>query len=58
MAVQVDLELCDGCATCVDTCPTAAIEVKEGKAVVDEDNCADCGACEPECPNSALSAAE
>jgi len=58
MAVIVDTELCDGCATCVDTCPTAAIEVKDGKAVVDEDNCADCGACESECPQSALSAAE
>jgi NAD-dependent dihydropyrimidine dehydrogenase PreA subunit len=55
MAVIVDLELCDGCATCVDTCPTAAIEIVDGKARVDGENCADCGACEPECPTGALS---
>jgi NAD-dependent dihydropyrimidine dehydrogenase PreA subunit len=57
MAVTVDLDLCDGCGTCVDTCPTAAIEVNDGKAVIDEDNCADCGACESECPTGALQSA-
>ncbi len=54
MAVMIDTEVCDGCATCVETCPTAAIEVVDGKAKVDEDNCADCGACEGECPTGAI----
>ena len=57
MAVTVDQEVCDGCATCVEACPTAAIQIVEGKAKVDEDNCADCGACEGECPTGAIQSA-
>ena len=52
---QVDIEKCDGCASCVEVCPSEAIKVVDGKAVVDNDECADCGACESECPNGALS---
>ncbi len=54
MAVVIDTEVCDGCGTCVEACPTAAIEVMDGKAKVDEDNCADCGACEGDCPTGAI----
>jgi len=57
MAVTVDQEVCDGCATCVEACPTAAIQIVEGKAKVDEENCADCGACEGECPTGAIQSA-
>ncbi len=51
----VDIEKCDGCATCVDVCPSEAIKVVDGKATISEDDCADCGACESECPNGSIS---
>ncbi len=54
---QVDVEKCDGCATCADVCPSGAIEVKDGKAVISQDDCAECGSCESECPNQAISEA-
>jgi ferredoxin len=54
MAVVVDASLCDGCATCVESCPTVAIQIIDGKASVDEDLCSDCGACESDCPTGAI----
>ena len=39
---------------CLDICPTGAIEMKDGKAVVIPENCADCGACIEICPNEAI----
>ena len=54
MAVNVDLEKCNGCGTCVDSCPSEALTVPDDKVVVDEDACIDCGACIDECPTEAL----
>lgn len=54
MAVTVDLERCDGNGECISACAFAAIEVREGKAVV-FDNCTDCGACVRACGPGALS---
>ena len=54
MAAVVEPEKCEGCGTCVDTCPSAAIELKDGKAVVDAQICADCGACVDACPTQAI----
>ena len=53
MAVKVDLEKCDACATCVESCPSEALTVEE-KVVIDEDACIDCGVCVDECPAQAL----
>jgi len=55
MAAVVDLEKCNGCATCVDSCPTNAIKLENEKAVVSQDECVDCGACVDSCPNGAIS---
>jgi NAD-dependent dihydropyrimidine dehydrogenase PreA subunit len=52
---QVDIQKCDGCGTCVDTCPSAAIALVDEKAVINRDECAECGSCESECPNEAIS---
>jgi ferredoxin len=56
MAVNIDVDKCTGCGSCVDVCPTEAIELNDdGKAVVDADACGDCGACVDECPSEAIS---
>ncbi len=54
MAVKVDVELCTGCESCVDVCPTEAITVPDDVAVVEADECNECGACVDECPQDAL----
>lgn len=55
MPAVVDQEKCEGCGDCVESCPSEAIEIVEGKAQVKEDDCADCGACVDECPTEAIS---
>ena len=46
--------LCIGCGKCVQICPSEAISLENGKAVVNEITCSGCGACVPECSNGAL----
>lgn len=53
MAVTVDLARCVGSRDCVSACAFAAVEVREGKAVI-FDNCTECGACVLACPTHAL----
>ncbi|MCD6457330.1 MAG: 4Fe-4S binding protein [Thermoproteales archaeon] len=51
----IDLEKCTGCGTCVETCPSGVLELKDGKAhVVNADDCLGCHACESVCPESAI----
>ena len=45
------MESCRGCGTCVDACPSQAIEVINGKAVVDPTMCVLCGYCVAACPD-------
>ena len=54
MAVNVDLEKCTGCESCVEVCPAEALKVADEKLVVDAENCTDCGSCVDECPLEAL----
>jgi electron transfer flavoprotein alpha subunit len=53
MSITVDLERCTGNGECVKSCAFAAVEVRDGKAVI-FDNCTDCGACVIACPTKAL----
>jgi len=53
MPAKIDKEKCTGCESCVPVCPCEAIEMKDGKAVVNDD-CTDCGACVDECPVEAI----
>jgi len=55
MTAIVNLETCNGCGDCVDSCPLDAIEMKDDKAVIDEDTCGDCGACVDVCPTESIS---
>ena len=57
IAARVDVERCTGCRVCVDVCPTAAISVSNGTAVIDTSACNACGLCVQECPADAISLA-
>ena len=43
---HVNPKMCIGCQLCVDVCPTDAISMVHGRAVIDADKCIDCGICE------------
>lgn len=44
-SVYLDKELCKGCINCIKRCPTEAIRVRNGKAVINNKKCIDCGEC-------------
>ena len=53
---EVDAKKCIGCTICVRSgeCPTNAIEMKNGKAVIDSSKCIGCGICAKKCPFAAI----
>lgn len=53
-ALRVDPEICFGCVHCMKVCPTEAIRVKDGLAVVNDLRCVDCGNCMRACPVDAF----
>jgi iron only hydrogenase large subunit-like protein len=53
-ALKVVDELCVGCTHCMTACPTQAIRVRNGKAVIIVERCVDCGNCCKACPVSAI----
>lgn len=55
-SVTLDPSKCKGCINCVKRCPTEAIRVKNGKAMIISDRCIDCGECIRICPNHAKKA--
>lgn len=52
-SVTLDREKCRGCTNCIKRCPTEAIRVREGKAIIIENRCIDCGECLRVCPYNA-----
>ncbi len=55
-SVTLDTNKCVGCTHCVKRCPTQAIRVRDGKAVITEARCIDCGECIRACPHHAKKA--
>jgi len=53
-AIQIDKEKCIGCSHCMRGCPTEAIRVWNGKAIIDDEKCVDCGDCFRVCPVKAI----
>ena len=53
MSVRVIPEKCTACETCVTACPFAAIEMRDGKAIITE-ACTMCGACIEACEFKAI----
>ena len=55
-SVQLDPAKCTGCTTCLRRCPTEAIRIKDGHAVINQERCIDCGECIRVCPHNAKKA--
>jgi len=53
-SVRVDADKCKGRMKCMRICPTEAIRVKNGKALINWEKCIDCGECIVACPNEAI----
>jgi len=56
---MIDREVCSGCGTCIQWCPTDAITLNDDNlAVRDEAYCIGCGVCAKFCPDEAISLKE
>ncbi|MDH5441369.1 MAG: ferredoxin family protein [Candidatus Bathyarchaeota archaeon] len=57
--INVDLDKCTGCATCVDVCPVEVFEIRDEKShPANIDECLLCRACEAQCPENAIEVIE
>lgn len=54
-SLHIDKDKCIGCSHCMRNCPTQAIRLVDGVAVMRLENCIDCGRCYSECPVNAIS---
>ena len=52
-SVLLDPSKCTGCTTCMRHCPTEAIRIRDGRAVIQSNRCIDCGECIRHCDNGA-----
>jgi len=51
----IDYSRCTGCGICEQLCPTQAVEVRDGIAVVVRpEDCVFCDVCESYCPEGAI----
>jgi len=55
-SVLLDESKCTGCTTCLRRCPTEAIRIRDGHAVINPTRCIDCGECIRVCPHHAKKA--
>ena len=55
-SVLLDESKCTGCTTCLKHCPTEAIRIKDGRALINPQRCIDCGECIRLCPHKAKKA--
>ena len=55
-SVSLDIEKCKGCTACLKRCPTEAIRIHDGHAVINSVRCIDCGECIRVCQSKAKKA--
>ncbi|MBE6934961.1 MAG: 4Fe-4S dicluster domain-containing protein [Ruminococcaceae bacterium] len=55
-SVSLEPEKCKGCTMCLKHCPTEAIRIRDGRAVINSEICIDCGECIRVCPHKAKKA--
>lgn len=53
-ALEIVHDVCIGCSHCIKVCPTEALRVRDGKAIIHADWCVDCGECYRVCPTRAV----
>jgi Na+-translocating ferredoxin:NAD+ oxidoreductase RNF subunit RnfB len=53
-SVRFDDTRCTGCMSCMRACPTDALRVRKGRAVMLADRCIDCGECLKVCTENAV----
>ncbi|MGZ6275393.1 MAG: 4Fe-4S binding protein [Syntrophales bacterium] len=51
---RVDVNLCPGCESCIESCQFNALSMANGIAVVDVEKCMGCSVCTSKCPAGAL----
>ena len=52
--IQVSMELCTGCGSCIDVCSAGAIHLVDHQAEIDDTLCEACEVCLEACPNGAI----
>lgn len=52
-SVSLDISKCKGCTACLKRCPTEAIRIRDGSAVINSTRCIDCGECIRVCHHKA-----
>jgi len=57
MSIVINIDKCTGCQECLASCPYDAIEIREGKAFINE-YCQICMACLNTCPEGAIEEVE
>jgi len=55
-SVLLEVDKCKGCTHCLKRCPTEAIRIRNGHAVIRAERCIDCGECIRFCPYQAKQA--
>ena len=56
--ITIQYDVCNGCGICVETCPTGALLLQNGKACFDPSLCERCEVCIESCPLGAIVAQE
>lgn len=52
--IFVETNACVGCGDCVDVCPVDAVQIIDGKAVIDAEKCILCEICVQSCTYNAI----
>lgn len=52
--ISINFEVCNGCGSCVEICPTGALLLQNGKAGFDLSLCDGCEVCVDSCPLGAI----
>lgn len=53
-SIRIDTEKCKGRMKCMRVCPTEALRIRNGHAIMIEEKCIDCGECITACPSEAI----
>ncbi len=54
MVLLIDTDRCDGCGACSEVCPTGALAVEGGVAILTQALCRECEVCVSACPKGAI----